>query len=143
MLVLDPTNGLALAEPGVDLVASGARRARGAGAPALVREAEALAGRRSRPTRFCRMPIRRSASSSRRRVAKPEAIASWKRAVALDAAQFNALYNLWSSSPSRAAAEAIEYGRQFVATAPPAFFADNDIAQRDARQILAGTEPGS
>ncbi len=55
---------------------------------------------------------------------KSEAIESWKRAVAIDASEFNALYNLWLELASAGRRdEAIAYGRQFVATAPPAFFA--------------------
>ena len=67
---------------------------------------------------------------------KEEAIAGWKRAVALDAAQFNALYNLWFELASAGRrAEAVPYGRQFVDTAPPAFFAPD--LQR-VRAYLAG-----
>jgi len=54
---------------------------------------------------------------------KADAIESWKRAVALDAGQFNALFNLWLDLASAGRREeASAYGRQFVATAPPAFF---------------------
>jgi tetratricopeptide (TPR) repeat protein len=54
---------------------------------------------------------------------KADAIASWKRAVELDASQFNALYNLWFElAAAGRRAEASAYGRQFVDTAPPAFF---------------------
>ena len=60
---------------------------------------------------------------------KAAAIESWKHAVALDAAQFNALYNLWFELASAGRRdEAATYGRQFVATAPPAFF-KSDIAE--------------
>jgi tetratricopeptide (TPR) repeat protein len=60
---------------------------------------------------------------------KSDAIESWKRAVALDGSQFNALYNLWYELAAAGRRdEASAYGRQFVATAPPAFFAP-DIAQ--------------
>jgi arylsulfatase A-like enzyme/Tfp pilus assembly protein PilF len=60
---------------------------------------------------------------------KSEAIDAWKHAVDLDASQFNALYNLWSELASAGRRdEAILYGRRFVATAPPAFFAP-DIAR--------------
>jgi tetratricopeptide (TPR) repeat protein len=49
--------------------------------------------------------------------------------VELDPAQFNALYNLWFElAESGRRDEAVLYGRQFVATAPPAFFAP-DIAR--------------
>jgi tetratricopeptide (TPR) repeat protein len=67
---------------------------------------------------------------------KGDAIESWKRAVALDATQFNALYNLWFELASAGRRdEAVVYGRQFVATAPPALFAA-DI--REIRQYLGG-----
>jgi tetratricopeptide (TPR) repeat protein len=67
---------------------------------------------------------------------KDEAIAGWKRAVELDASQFNALYNLWFELAAAGRRdEAVAYGRQFVSTAPPAFFAP-DIAR--VRRYLAG-----
>jgi tetratricopeptide (TPR) repeat protein len=67
---------------------------------------------------------------------KGDAIESWKRAVALDPTQFNALYNLWFELASAGRRdEAVVYGRQFVATAPPALFAA-DI--REIRQYLGG-----
>jgi arylsulfatase A-like enzyme/tetratricopeptide (TPR) repeat protein len=54
---------------------------------------------------------------------KPEAIGSWKRAVELDHSQFNALYDLWFELAAAGRRdEASQYGRQFVATAPPALF---------------------
>ena len=41
----------------------------------------------------------------------------------LDPAQFNALYNLWFELAAAGRRdEASGYGRQFVATAPPAYF---------------------
>ena len=55
--------------------------------------------------------------------------------MALDAAQFNALYNLWFELAAAGRRdEAVRYGRQFVDTAPPAFFAP-DIAR--VRSYLA------
>jgi tetratricopeptide (TPR) repeat protein len=54
---------------------------------------------------------------------KDQAIEAWERAVELDPQQYNALYNLWMEL--RAAGRTVEandYGRQFVDTAPPAFF---------------------
>jgi len=67
---------------------------------------------------------------------KGEAIESWKRAVALDASEFNALYNLWLELASAGRRdEAAAYGRQFVATAPPAFFANE---RRQIAQYLDG-----
>jgi arylsulfatase A-like enzyme/cytochrome c-type biogenesis protein CcmH/NrfG len=60
---------------------------------------------------------------------KEDAMASWRRAVELDASQFNALYNLWFELASAGRRdEAVRYGRQFVDTAPPAFFAP-DLAR--------------
>ena len=47
----------------------------------------------------------------------------------LDPSQFNALYNLWYElNTAGRRDEAVLYGRRFVATAPPAFFAP-DIAR--------------
>lgn len=61
-----------------------------------------------------------------------DAVESWKRAVALDGAQFNALYNLWYEfAKAGRRDEAVVYGRQFAATAPPAFF------EADIRRIQA------
>ena len=60
---------------------------------------------------------------------KPDAIAAWQRAVELDASQFNALYNLWLELAAAGRRDdAVRYGRQFVDTAPPAFFGP-DIAR--------------
>jgi tetratricopeptide (TPR) repeat protein len=60
---------------------------------------------------------------------KPDAIDAWKHAVSLDREQFNALYNLWLElAQAGRRDEATQFGRQFVATAPPAFFA-SDIAE--------------
>jgi arylsulfatase A-like enzyme/Tfp pilus assembly protein PilF len=54
---------------------------------------------------------------------KTDAIDAWKRAVEIDPGQFNALYNLWLELAAAGRRdEASAYGRQFVATAPPAFF---------------------
>ena len=54
---------------------------------------------------------------------KEDAIASWKRAVALDPAQFNSMYNLWAVLADLGRhEEAAGYGRQFASTAPPALF---------------------
>jgi arylsulfatase A-like enzyme/Tfp pilus assembly protein PilF len=60
---------------------------------------------------------------------KADAIDAWKHAVSLDREQFNALYNLWLElAQAGRRDEATQFGRQFVATAPPAFFA-SDIAE--------------
>ena len=45
--------------------------------------------------------------------------------------QFNALYNLWLElAQAGRRDEAAAYGRQFVATAPPAFFRPTSRASR-------------
>jgi tetratricopeptide (TPR) repeat protein len=67
---------------------------------------------------------------------KAAAIDSWKRAVELDASQFNALYNLWLELAAAGRRDdAAAYGSRFVATAPPAFFKP-DIAR--IRRYLTG-----
>jgi arylsulfatase A-like enzyme/tetratricopeptide (TPR) repeat protein len=66
----------------------------------------------------------------------PEALDAWRTAVRLDPTDFNALFNLTMELfENGQAGEARRYGEQFVATAPPAFFAV-DIARIRAR--LAG-----
>lgn len=68
-----------------------------------------------------------------------EAIESWKRAVALDASEFNALYNLWLELAAAGRRdEAVEYGRQFIATAPAAFFAEE---RQQIAKYLRSMEP--
>jgi Flp pilus assembly protein TadD len=65
------------------------------------------------------------ASTNRR----PEAIDSWKRAVALDGSDFNALFNLTVNlAQDGRAAEARAYGERFIQTAPPGL-------KRDAEEI--------
>jgi tetratricopeptide (TPR) repeat protein len=70
---------------------------------------------------------------------KSEAIESWKQAVALDASEFNALYNLWLElAAAGRREEALKYGRQFVSTAPPAFFA---AERQQIERYLKDMEP--
>ena len=60
---------------------------------------------------------------------KADAIDSWKRAVALDSGEFNALYNLiLTLVETGQTGDARTYAQQFVNTAPPAFF-KTEIAQ--------------
>ena len=126
MLVLDPTNGLALQ----NLASLSLRQALAVRAEPerqrLLREAEALAERAIAadpllPDVFTTMGVIYSSTGR-----PDQAIASWKRAVTLDAAQFNALYNLWATlGETGHEAQAIQYGQQFVATAPPALFSQD------------------
>lgn len=63
---------------------------------------------------------------------KPDAIQVWAKAVELDPGDFNALYNLWLElARAGRRTEASTYGQQFLASAPPAFFAAerNEIAR--------------
>ncbi|TAK14022.1 MAG: tetratricopeptide repeat protein, partial [Acidobacteria bacterium] len=57
-----------------------------------------------------------------------DAIEAWRRAVELDGTQFDALFNLTISlAQAGAMTDARAYGERFIATAPPAFYAQ-DIA---------------
>ena len=139
MLTLDPTNGLAYQ----NLASMVLRQALAAKQPAtrgdrLQRGRDATRARRS--TSIPSLPDALHDARRRRcppRGARRRRSTSWKRAVELDAAQFNALYNLWFElADAGRRDEAVRYGRQFVATAPPAFFAP-DIAR-----IRAYLRPG-
>jgi arylsulfatase A-like enzyme/tetratricopeptide (TPR) repeat protein len=67
---------------------------------------------------------------------KNDAIESWKRAVALDATEFDALYNLTILLVEAGrVGEAREYAQRFVATAPPALYGA-DIEKM--RRFLSG-----
>ena len=113
-----------VSEPGVDGLAPGAG---GDERPGSSRQAAGSPRRsRERPSKWippCPTRSRRSASCCRPSGRKSDAIDSWKRAVQIDPSQFNALYNLWFELAAAGRRdEASAYGRQFVATAPPAFF---------------------
>jgi arylsulfatase A-like enzyme/Flp pilus assembly protein TadD len=123
VLGLDATNGLAYQ----NLASMVLRQALAAkNAPlrdAKLQEAEAFARKAievdpSLPDAFTTLGVVQSTSGR-----KGDAIESWKRAVGLDGTQFNALYNLWFELAAAGRRdEASAYGRQFVATAPAAFF---------------------
>jgi arylsulfatase A-like enzyme len=123
VLALDPTNGIAYQNL-ASMVLRQALAARNEGDRASkMREAEALARQALEAD-----PALAGAHTTLGVILsgtgrKGEAIDSWKRAVALDAGELNALYNLWHELAAAGRRdEAIAYGRQFVATAPPAFF---------------------
>ena len=136
VLALDPTNGLAHQ----NLASMTLRQALGerdaTAALAKMREAETYARKAIEadpglPGAFTILGVVLSGTGR-----KPEAIDSWKRAVALDASEFNALYNLWLELAAAGRRdEALAYGRQFVTTAPEAFFGRErqQIAQYLAR----------
>jgi arylsulfatase A-like enzyme/Flp pilus assembly protein TadD len=61
---------------------------------------------------------------------KRDAIESFKRAVDLDGTEFNALYNLWAELAAAGRHdEAVAYGKQFLATAPPGLVKPSDVAE--------------
>jgi arylsulfatase A-like enzyme/Tfp pilus assembly protein PilF len=132
LLVLDPTNGIACQNVGSMSLRKALAAKGDVDRQRLLQQAESYTRRAidmdpSLPDAQTTMGVI-LASSGR----KTEAIESWKRAVALDDTQFNALYNLWSELAAAGRHdEAVTYGRQFVATAPPAFFKpDIDRVQR-------------
>jgi len=136
ILVLDATNGLAyqnLASMVLRLALASRSEAERA---ARLQESEAYARRAidldpALADAFTTLGVALSTSGR-----KADAIASWRRAVELDPTQFNALYNLWFELAAAGRRdEAVTYGRQFAATAPPAFFAP-DIAR--VRRYLSG-----
>jgi tetratricopeptide (TPR) repeat protein len=124
VLDLDPTNGIAYQ----NLASIVLREALGTTSPSLraakLQESEGYARKAidvdpALPDAYTTLGVAQSTAGR-----KADAIASWKRAVELDAAQFNALYNLWYELAAAGRRdEAVPYARQFVATAPPAFFA--------------------
>jgi arylsulfatase A-like enzyme/Flp pilus assembly protein TadD len=136
VLALDSTNGLAYQ----NLASMVLRQALAARSEAerrgKLQEAEAFARKAievdpALPDAFTTLGAALSTSGR-----KGDAIDAWKRAVEIDPAQFNALYNLWLELAAAGRRdEASAYGRQFVATAPPAFF-QPDIDR--IRRYLAG-----
>ena len=139
VLALDATNGLAYQ----NLASIALRRALAAkdGPPrrAQLQTAESFARKAievdpALPDAFTTLGVVLSTSDR-----KAEAIDSWKRAVQIDSSQFNALYNLWFELAAAGRRdEASTYGRQFVATAPPALFG-KDI--EEVKRYLASRIP--
>lgn len=132
VLTLDPSNGIAYQNL-ASMVLRQALAARGdADRRSRLQQAEAFARRAieadpALPDTFTTLGVILSNTGR-----KAEAVDSWKHAVELDPAQFNAIYNLWFELAAAGHRdEAVAYGRQFVATAPPAFFAaDIEIVRR-------------
>ena len=134
ILVLDPTNGIAYQNISSIVLRLALASQNPADRAAKLQEAEAHARKAidvdaGQADAYTTLGVIQSTSGR-----KGDAIASWKRAVELDRAQFNALYNLWYELAAAGRRdEAGAYGGQFVATAPPAFFGP-DIAR--VRQYL-------
>ena len=123
VLALDPTNGLAYQNLAfVSLSEAHAARDPGMRA-AKLKEAESAARQAvttdpSLAGAFTTLGVILSESGR-----KSDAIDSWKHAVDLDGTAFDALYNLWAElAAAGRREEAVAYGRQFVATAPPALY---------------------
>jgi tetratricopeptide (TPR) repeat protein len=122
VLALDPTNGLAYQNQ-ASLELRAALDAAGPARAAGLRQAEADARKAieldpALADAYTTLGVVLSSSGR-----TPDAITAWQRSVELDPGQFNALYNLWLEL-ARAGRrdEALAYARQFVTTAPPAFF---------------------
>lgn len=123
VIALDPTNGLAFQ----NLAATALREAQAAKNPderaARTQEAEdftrkAIAADPTLAGAYTTLGVIMSTTGR-----KADAVVAWQKAVELDAADFNALYNLWLElARTGRRTEATQYGQQFMASAPPAFF---------------------
>jgi len=129
VLALDPTNGLAWQNLSAIALQDALSTRSAPERVSKLREAEtdarkAIAADPALPDAYTTLGVVLSTTGR-----KNEAIEAWKKAVDLDVRQFNALYNLWFElSAAGRRDEANVYGRRFVDTAPPAFFAP-DIAR--------------
>jgi arylsulfatase A-like enzyme len=129
VLALDPTNGIALQNLASIALRQALSTTRPAERASRLREAEDLARQAltadpQLPDAHTTLGVVLSATDR-----KDDAIASWTRAIAIDPTQFNSLYNLWAVLADLGRHdEAVRYGQQFAATAPPALFGD-DIAR--------------
>jgi arylsulfatase A-like enzyme/tetratricopeptide (TPR) repeat protein len=112
VLAVDPSNGLALQ----NIAAIKLQQGDAAGAEDVARRAIAQDPILAKAHTTLGVALARQRRSS-------EAIDAWTRAIELDAAEFDALYNLVVLlMEARRVDEARAYARQFVATAPPAFY---------------------
>ncbi len=134
VLALDATNGLAYQ----NLAALQLRQAQAAPSPEARRSAlaeavslarQALRADPAMAKAFTTLGVAEAESGL-----KNDAIESWKRAIALDATEFDALYNLTVTlSAAGRQDEARAYAKQFVSTAPAGRYAD---AIREFRGFL-------
>jgi arylsulfatase A-like enzyme/Flp pilus assembly protein TadD len=121
VLALDPTNGLAYQNLAVAALTQAHTTKVEPAHSAMLREAETYARQSLQvdPSLAGTYTILGVTLSDTGR--KLEAIESWKRSVDLDPTEFDALYNLWFELASaNQRDDAMKYGRQYVATAPPA-----------------------
>jgi arylsulfatase A-like enzyme/Flp pilus assembly protein TadD len=123
VLALDPTNGLAYQNM-ASMVLRQALATAGAGRAAKLQEAERHARRAidvDPELAKAHTTLGVALAESGRR---PQAVDAWKRAVALDGRELDALYNLTIVLvETQQADEARRYAKQFVDTAPPALYA--------------------
>lgn len=119
-LALDPTNGLALQNLGVNaLTAFGVTGRKNA---ALLKEAQDYLTKslEADPTlagAYTAFGVTMSYMGN-----KSDAIVAWKKAVELDPSDSNTLYNLWVElAKAGRRDEAVAYGQQFLAATPPNF----------------------
>jgi len=136
VLALDPTNGLAYQNLAVAALKQAHTINAGPERSAKLAEAEADAKQSITvdPTLGGSYTILGVVMSDTGR--KAEAVDSWRRAVELDPTEFDALYNLWLElAAANQRDEAMKYGRQFVATAPPALYPQ---AIEEIRRYIGG-----
>jgi len=119
-LVLDPTNGLALQNLGVNALS--AFEAGGAKDPALLKEAQDFLTRSLKADPTLAGAYTAYGVTMSHMGKKGDAIVAWQKAVELDPSDSNTLYNLWLEL-ARAGRrdEAVTYGRQFLVATPPNF----------------------
>jgi tetratricopeptide (TPR) repeat protein len=123
VLVLDPTNGLAYQNLASMVLRQALAAKNGVNRAGMLQEAERYARQAidtdpSLPKAYTTLGVVLAESGRKR-----EAIDSWKRAVALDGREFDALYNLTILLlEARQTDDARVYAKQFVATAPPALY---------------------
>ena len=123
---IDPKNGLAWENIGTSQLQTRRRRRRGSLAPARHR---ARSQPRRRPHRARRRP--------RRDQPQDEAIEAWKRAIAIDAVELNALYNLTINLVA-AGTDRMKRARmesRFIAAAPQAMQTDVAVIRRALRLV--------
>jgi tetratricopeptide (TPR) repeat protein len=136
LLVLDPTNGLALQNKASVVLRQALNSKNPAEQQRLVTEAE----------RLCRQALDADPSLAKayttlgvilaNTARRSEAIDSWKKAVQLDGTELNALYNLTLLlAEANRIDEARAYARQYVATAPASMY-PNEVAQ--LRKFIGG-----
>ncbi len=136
VLALDPTNGLAYQNMASMVLRQALASKKSSDHASKLQEAEryarqALETDPTLPKAYTTLGVALAESGR-----KSEAIDSWKRAVALDGREFDALYNLTILLlEARQMDEARAYAKQFVSTAPPALYGP---AIEQMRKFLGG-----